>query len=102
MINHSDKLEGKDILVFGIQPWDYHIGSNCKNIAIEFARHNRVLYVNQPLDRITRLKNAGKPEVKKRLNIIRGKQDGLESISDNLYVQQIRIGTRYQVHNNLL
>ena len=86
MMHHSDKLEGKDILVVGIQPWDYHIGSNCKNIAIEFARHNRVLYVNQPLDRITRLRNATKPEVKKRLSIIRGKQDGLEEINENLWV----------------
>lgn len=44
----------RDIIVVGQQPWDVEIGSNCKNIAIEFAKHNRVLYVNSPLDRITK------------------------------------------------
>jgi hypothetical protein len=39
-------MNGMDIIVTGLQPWDVEIGSNCKNIAIEFAKNNRVLYVN--------------------------------------------------------
>lgn len=46
-------IRNRDIIVVGQQPWDVEIGSNCKNIATEFAKHNRVLYVNSPLDRIT-------------------------------------------------
>ena len=44
-------ITGRDIIVIGIQAWDIEIGSNCKNIAVEMAKNNRVLYVNQPLDR---------------------------------------------------
>ncbi len=31
-------IEGRDIIVVGQQPWDVSIGSNCKNIAMEFSK----------------------------------------------------------------
>jgi hypothetical protein len=43
-------IKGKNILIVGAQSWDISIGSNCKNIATEFAK-NQVIYVNVPLDR---------------------------------------------------
>lgn len=46
----------KDIIIVGQQAWDTDIGSNCKNIALEMSKNNRVLYVNSPLDRITLLR----------------------------------------------
>jgi glycosyltransferase involved in cell wall biosynthesis len=49
-------MENRDIIVVGIQSWDIKIGSNCKNIALEFAKKNRVLYVNSPISRMTALK----------------------------------------------
>lgn len=76
---------GRDIIVIGIQPWDIEIGSNCKNIAEEMAKYNRVLYVNSPLDRISRSKNASEERIKKRVNIINGKEDFLVPISNNLW-----------------
>lgn len=82
----GDMITGADIIVTGQQPWDVEIGSNCKNIAVEFSRHNRVLYVNSPLDRITLLRNKKDPKIKKRLDIINGKLDSIEKISDNLWV----------------
>jgi glycosyltransferase involved in cell wall biosynthesis len=64
-------ITNRDIVVVGIQAWDISIGSNCKNIAMEFAKHNRVLYVNYPLDRMTIWRNTH-PEMvedrKKRRN----------------------------------
>ena len=36
-------IKGKDIIVVGIQAWDIEIGSNCKNIALEFSQNNRVI-----------------------------------------------------------
>ncbi|MHC1774071.1 MAG: glycosyltransferase [Lentimicrobium sp.] len=78
-------IKGRDIVVFGIQPWDIPIGSNCKNIAQEFALNNRVLYVNPPLDRKTRRDNKEKPEIKKRIEIIEGRKDDLYLISDNFW-----------------
>ena len=44
-------IKGKDIIVVGIQAWDIEIGSNCKNIALEFSKNNRVIYVNPPMVR---------------------------------------------------
>ena len=35
-------IKGQDIIVMGIQAWDIEIGSNCKNIALEMAKNNRV------------------------------------------------------------
>lgn len=74
-----------DIIVVGQQAWDTEIGSNCKNIAIEFSKKNRVLYVNPPLDRITSYRNRTDAKVQKRLKVISGDENGLVKISDNLY-----------------
>ena len=60
-------IKGQDIIVVGIQAWDIEIGSNCKNIAVEFAKHNRVLYVNPPLDRATLKRDKNSEKVQKRL-----------------------------------
>ena len=46
-------IENRDIVIITIQPWYYELGSNCKNIALELAKHNRVLYVNIPITRKT-------------------------------------------------
>ncbi len=78
-------LTGKDIIIVGQQPWDTEIGSNCKDIALEFCRHNRVLYVNSALDRITLQRNKQKPAIQKRLQVIKGEEKGLLNISGNLY-----------------
>ena len=69
-------IQNRDIVVIGIQPWDIEIGSNCKNIAEEFSRHNRVLYVNSPLDHITRLKEKNSQKTQKRIRIQQGKEKG--------------------------
>ena len=66
---NQDLVTNRDIVIVGQQPWDVEIGSNCKDIAIELSKHNRVLYVNSPLDRITllRKKNDEKIKNQKRL-----------------------------------
>ena len=75
-----------DIVITGQQAWDVEIGSNCKNIALEFSKNNRVLYVNSPLDSASLWRNNNDPKVNKRRNIINKKQSGLEQIQDNLWV----------------
>ncbi|RZK26627.1 MAG: glycosyltransferase family 1 protein [Flavobacterium sp.] len=74
-----------DIVVVGQQPWDIEIGSNCKNIALEFSKNNRVIYVNSPLDRITVLRNRNDEKVKKRLEVISGKTNGLQKVKERLW-----------------
>lgn len=74
-----------DIIITGQQAWDVEIGSNCKNIALEFSKKHRVLYVNSPLDRITLWKSRADPKVVKRQNVINKKAVGLEQINENLW-----------------
>lgn len=74
-----------DIIIIGQQPWDTEIGSNCKDIAIEFSKTNRVLYINSPLDRITMVRGKNDPRIQKRLGVIHKKEEGLYQIQDNLW-----------------
>ncbi len=81
----NNMITGRDIVVVGQQPWDVEIGSNCKNIAEEFSRNNRVLYVNSPLDRITLYKNMNDPKTLRRLRVINGKENGIVNLKENLW-----------------
>ena len=77
---------GKDIVVISMQPWDHDIGSNAKNIAEEFSKHNRVLYVNEPLDRVTLFRSKkDNVWIRKRIDVIKGRTNGLVKIKDNLW-----------------
>jgi len=75
-----------DIIITGQQAWDVEIGSNCKNIALEFSKNHRVLYVNSALDRISLMKKGNDPMIMKRKDVIDKKSSGLEKIQDNLWV----------------
>lgn len=78
-------IRNRDIIITGLQSWDIEIGSNCKNIALEFSKNNRVLYINTPLDYLTAFSDRGNPKTRKRLNIIKGKEDDLILIKSNLW-----------------
>jgi len=78
-------MKNRDIIVVGIQPWDLGIGSNCRNIAEEFSKHNRVLYVNYALDRITRIKMRNSELVRNRMNVIKGREPSLKFEKKNLW-----------------
>lgn len=80
-----DLLKNRDIVIVGQQPWDLKIGSNCKNIAAEFSKHNRVLYVNPPMDRITKYKLKNDPAISSRLQVINGVKKGLTLRHENLW-----------------
>jgi glycosyltransferase involved in cell wall biosynthesis len=79
-------MKNRAIIVVGQQPWDTPIGSNCKDLALEFSKHNRVLYINAPLDRRTKYQQRDSEPVKRRIRVVEGKQDGLEKISPNLWI----------------
>lgn len=84
-------LDGRDIVIVGQQSWDTNIGSNCKDIALEFSKHNRVLYVNPPLDRITLLRRKSDPYVKKQLEVIDKVRSGIRQINENLWELDIDV-----------
>jgi glycosyltransferase involved in cell wall biosynthesis len=79
-------IRNRDIVITGLQPWDIEIGSNCKNIAIELSRYNRVLYVNRALDRASALRNRKDAKVEKRRRSISGVENDLNQQSSNLWV----------------
>jgi teichuronic acid biosynthesis glycosyltransferase TuaH len=78
-------ITGQDIVVVGLQPWDISIGSNCKNIATELAKQNRVLYINPSLDRSTFFKGRHDEKVQFRVDVMKGRKDGLVRITENLW-----------------
>lgn len=78
-------INNRDIVVIGLQPWYTDIGSNCKNIAIEFAKENRVLYVNVPLNRSTLWKEKELAYIKHHKRVIHGEEDPLTKIAPNLW-----------------
>ncbi len=79
-------ITNRDIVITGLQPWDVDLGSNCVNIAQEFAKNNRVLYVNYPLNRLTAIREKNNPSIKKRIQVLKGEIDDLEEINDHLWV----------------
>jgi glycosyltransferase involved in cell wall biosynthesis len=75
----------RDIVIIGQQPWDTEIGSNCKDIALEMSKKNRVLYVNSPLDRATLMRSRDDEKVQTRIEVLKGRKNGLIRINDNLW-----------------
>lgn len=105
----GDVIENRDIVIVGQQPWDEGIGSNCRNIAVEFSKNNRVLYVNSALNRIRLFRNKTDPKVQKRLAVIKGREKGLVPIQANLWnlypdcvtesINKIKINAIYNLLN---
>lgn len=79
-------ITGMDFIFTGLQPWDIAIGSNAKDIALEISKHNRVLYVNTPLDKKTYHSKNSNPEHMQRKAVIEGKKTALRQINSNLWV----------------
>lgn len=84
-VKNKSMLKGADIIIVSSQQWYTDIGSTCKNIAHEFARHNRVLYVNAPLDRKTILYSKDDKNIQKHLSIINNKEETLFEVEKNIW-----------------
>lgn len=78
-------IKNRDFIVIGLQALDSRIGSNCINIAHEIAKNNRVLYVNYPLDRMTKIRERKDPLIQKRKLIAKGIEPSLVQISENMW-----------------
>ena len=78
-------IKNRDFIVVGLQALDSRIGSNCINIAQEIARNNRVLYVNYPLDRLTKIREKNDPLVIKRNKINKGLEPDLVQVSETMW-----------------
>lgn len=85
LIKKQIVIKNRDIIFVGIQAIDGNIGSNAVNIATEMSRHNRVLYVNYTLSRITKRTESDDPNIQKRIRILKGQEPDLVQLSDNLW-----------------
>jgi teichuronic acid biosynthesis glycosyltransferase TuaH len=84
-MNHNF-IRNRDIVFFGFQPWESEIGSNFKDMALELARFNRVLFVNRALDRNSLLKQAlGPAKVNGRAGARNSKRN-LVQLDQNLWL----------------
>lgn len=79
-------ITGRDFVFTGLQPWDISIGSNAKDIALEVSKHNRVLYVNTPLDIKAYWSRDCSPETTHRRKVIKKSCSVLRQINKNLWV----------------
>ncbi len=84
-------ISNRDIVMFSLQSWDTAIGSNFKDMAIELARKNRVLFINRALDRSSLLKHKDEPITRTRLASIRTGTGELEQVQPNIWVQNPRV-----------
>lgn len=67
-------ITGRDFIITSLQSWDIAIGSNAKDIAKEISRHNRVLYVNTPVDMLNYLMHSQSPDVQRTKTLIKNKK----------------------------
>ncbi len=85
MVGNQIYMNGYDIVLVGLQPYDSDIGSNSINIAEEFAKQNRVLYVNYPFDRKSFNLEKHLPNVQKRAKMMSGETPNLVQVKPNLW-----------------
>jgi teichuronic acid biosynthesis glycosyltransferase TuaH len=83
-------IKNRDIVLFSFQPWDTEIGSNFKDMALELAKYNRVLFVNRALDRSYYRKFKNDPKVITRLQSIGQGIGELREIFPNLWIHNPR------------
>ena len=78
-------IKNRDIVMVGLASLDSRIGSNVINLAEVFSKHNRVLYVNYPMDRLTLWRERQDPIIQKRKKVIRGKLPDMEQVNENMW-----------------
>ncbi len=83
-------IQNRDIVLFSFQPWDEEIACNFKEIALELARNNRVLYINRAVDRISAITKRKEKKVGARLKSIQKGEGELLEVSPNLWVHNPR------------
>ena len=78
-------LEKQDVIIVSFEPWGTAHQSECSRIAYELGQHNRVLYVNPPLDNRRAKLFAHLPDVAKRLHVVKGLTDEITQVADRIW-----------------
>jgi len=79
-------IRNKDIVITGLQPWNFALGSNIANIARTLSKDNRVLFINYAFDRGTVWRRRSENVIQTFRNQIKTGQILLEKINPQLWV----------------
>jgi teichuronic acid biosynthesis glycosyltransferase TuaH len=79
-------VEVEAYIVIAQQEWALHLGSNARNLAIEFSKSKPVLYVNPAMDINSVLKQVRTANGKKRFRLSLGLGNNTVKVADNLWV----------------
>lgn len=80
----SKRLEA--FIVIAQQEWELNLGSNARNLAVEFSKENEVLYVNPAIDIKSIFKQIRTAHGRNRLKLALGFGKNTIKVSDNLWV----------------
>ncbi|MEA5141214.1 glycosyltransferase [Arcicella rigui] len=80
----SEKIEA--YIVIAQQEWALNLGSNARNLAVEFSKTKPVLYVNPAIDLKSILTQTKTSHGKKRLALALGFGENTVKVADNLWV----------------
>jgi len=79
-------IENRDIVCFGLQPWDLDIAFTLKYTAIEMSKKNRVLFLNPPVLRGDLIRHGNHSRLAYRKAVLKGEKPDLFKYNDNLWV----------------
>ncbi|RSK43124.1 glycosyltransferase [Hymenobacter rigui] len=79
-------MHQQDIVMVCQQSWSLPLGTNARSLAREFARTNRVLYVQMPLDLHALATRFRRPDVQHHLRVLRGQTESLTQVEPNVWV----------------
>jgi glycosyltransferase involved in cell wall biosynthesis len=80
------RLINTDIVITGLQSWNFGLGSNIANMARVLAKNNRVLFVNYALDRTTLWRKSNEYVIAQYRKSKASGKPALEKISENLFI----------------
>jgi len=78
-------IKNRDIVVISIQHLDHDLWGTPQEIASEFAKNNRVLYVNTPIYRSTLITQRNNKIVKRRIKVLKGREQPLSEFKKNFW-----------------
>lgn len=88
-MNHKF-IKNRDIILFSSQPWNTELGSNFKDMALELAQFNRVLFVNRALNRVSLWKGKNNVQVQTRLASVKKSIGELVEVQTGLWLHNPR------------
>ena len=74
------------IIIIAQQEWELNLGSNARNLAVEFSKKNSVLYVNPAIDLKSIINQIKTVHGRKRLKLALGFGENTIKISETLWV----------------